>query len=381
MYDVRKAFSHGKMSNRLSSEAEFSSLMKIEYIHFFVEDAEAWYSWFIHVLGFAEVSHNVNSCYPLGKDTLEACTKVVESGSIRFILSSPTTSTSPVAEFLQHYPPGVVDVAFVVDDIEDIINRAQNHHTQILEPIEEYSLGEEVFKWCRVAAWGSLFHTLIEKKVNKTEENISQFGTDSFLKIDHVVLNVPLGGLKPAVAWYKEILDFHPQQAFNIQTKRSALHSQVMISPGGAVQLPINEPTTPNSQIQEFLNLNQGAGIQHIALATDNLTSAIAQLRQRGLAFLPVPATYYSQLSQRDGFSLSPAEMQAISQQQILIDWKPEMSNSILLQIFTQPIFTQPTFFFEFIERRYQAKGFGEGNFQALFEAIEREQVKRGSLN
>jgi 4-hydroxyphenylpyruvate dioxygenase len=353
--------------------------MKIEYIHFYVEDAEAWYSWFVHVLGFEEGSHN-NSCYPLGNRTLKACTKVVQSGSICFVLSSPTSSTSPVAEFLQKHSAGVVDVAFLVDDIEDIINISKNHDTPILEPIQDSPHGDEVTRWCRVGAWGSLSHTLIERQVEKTDEKSTQTNSTYFLGIDHVVLNVPVGELEHAVAWYKNILDFHSQQAFNIQTKRSALHSQVMISPGGAVQLPINEPTTPNSQIQEFLNLNRGAGIQHIALTTANLTSAIAQLRQRGLAFLPVPATYYSQLSQRSGFSLSPTEIQAISQQEILVDWKPELSESILLQIFTQPIFSQPTFFFEFIERRHQAKGFGEGNFQALFEAIEREQVKRGSL-
>ncbi|WP_041738895.1 4-hydroxyphenylpyruvate dioxygenase [Calothrix sp. PCC 6303] len=354
--------------------------MRIEYIHFYVEDAEAWYSWFIHILGFAEANQDVNCCYPLGKNTLEAYTKVVKSGSICFILSSPTSSTSPVAEFLRHHPPGVVDVAFVVDEIEGVMSRTKNQHTQLLQPIQECLFEDEVIRWCKVAAWGSLSHTLIERQIDRNEEEISSKNSAYFLGIDHVVLNVPLGGLENAVAWYKNILDFHPQQAFNIQTERSALHSQVMISPGGAVQLPINEPTTPNSQIQEFLNLNRGAGIQHIALNTANLTNAIAQLRQRGLAFLPVPATYYSQLSQRSGFSLSPIEIQAISQQEILVDWKPELSESVLLQIFTQPIFSQPTFFFEFIERRHQAKGFGEGNFQALFEAIEREQVKRGSL-
>jgi 4-hydroxyphenylpyruvate dioxygenase len=353
--------------------------MKIEYIHFYLEDAEAWYSWFVHILGFEEGSYD-NSCYPLGQDTLEACSKVVQSGSICFILSSPTSPTSPVAKFLQQHSAGVVDVAFLVDDIENIISSAENYDTPILQPIQDYHHGDGVTRWCRLAAWGSLSHTLIERRVEKTEKKITQANSTYFLGIDHVVLNVPVGELEHAVSWYQKILDFHSQQAFNIQTKRSALHSQVMISPGGAVQLPINEPTTPNSQIQEFLNLNRGAGIQHIALTTANLTSAIAQLRQRGLAFLPIPATYYSQLSQRSGFSLSPTEIKAIAQQQILVDWKSEISESVLLQIFTQPIFTQPTFFFEFIERRHQAKGFGEGNFQALFEAIEREQVKRGSL-
>ena len=135
-----------------------------------------------------------------------------------------------------------------------------------------------------------------------------------------------------------------------------------------------------NSQIQEFLDINRGAGIQHIALRTSNLKSAIAQFRARGLSLLSVPESYYTELKKRPGLPLSSQELAAIAQQEILVDWKEDAQNAVLLQIFTQPIFEQPTFFFEFIERRSQAQGFGEGNFRALFEAIESEQIKRGNL-
>ena len=203
--------------------------------------------------------------------------------------------------------------------------------------------------------------------------------------IDHLVLNVATGDLKPAVAWYGHILDFQPQQAFKIQSDRSALFSQVLISPDGNVQLPINEPASANSQIQEFLNLNRGAGIQHIALHTTNIVQAIAKFRACGLSLLPVPQSYYTQLKTKLTLPLLPEEFEAIAQQEILIDWKdtpePQRVTPLLLQIFTQPIFGQPTFFLELIERRSQAQGFGEGNFRALFEAIESEQIKRGSLN
>jgi 4-hydroxyphenylpyruvate dioxygenase len=159
-----------------------------------------------------------------------------------------------------------------------------------------------------------------------------------------------------------------------------------MVSGNGDVQLPINEPASANSQIQEFLNVNRGAGIQHIALRTRNIVHAIAQFRASGLSLLPVPKGYYLEIQQRKGLPLSTDELDAIAAQEILVDWKENTffgSNNIipvLLQIFTQPIFSQPTFFFEFIERRYQAQGFGEGNFRALFAAIENEQIKRGSL-
>ena len=198
--------------------------------------------------------------------------------------------------------------------------------------------------------------------------------------IDHIVLNVAVGDLEPAVAWYEKILGFRSQQAFTIQTDRSALHSQVMVSSNSCVQFPIDQPASPNSQIQEFLDLNRGAGIQHIALKTSNIVEAIAQFRARGVSFLPVPPAYYTQLQERLGIPISADELQSIAQQQILVDWQYPAPNALLLQTFTQPIFPQPTFFFEIIERRSQAMGFGEGNFRALFEAIEREQMKRGSL-
>ncbi|HAG82337.1 MAG TPA: 4-hydroxyphenylpyruvate dioxygenase, partial [Cyanobacteria bacterium UBA12227] len=202
-----------------------------------------------------------------------------------------------------------------------------------------------------------------------------------FTHIDHVVLNVAAGDLVRAVQWYKNVLGFQPQEQFTIQTENSGLCSQVMVHPVSGVQFPINEPTSPNSQIQEFLNVNGGAGIQHIALATDNIVDAIAQLRTWGVSFLDVPPSYYTQLQQRyPNIDLSLTEWQEIASQKILVDWQENSPHALLLQTFTQPIFKQPTFFFEVIERRLQAQGFGEGNFRALFEAIEREQLKRGSL-
>ncbi|HEY9645050.1 MAG TPA: VOC family protein, partial [Chroococcidiopsis sp.] len=200
--------------------------------------------------------------------------------------------------------------------------------------------------------------------------------------IDHAVLNVAAGDLSTAIAWYENAFGFRRQQGFTIQTAYSGLSSQVLVHPQGHAQLPINEPISPSSQIQEFLDCNRGPGIQHVALKTDNSLRAIADLRQRGLRFLPVPPTYYGQLRQRADFWLSELQWQAIAAQQLLIDWQPH-SQALLLQAFTQPIFAIPTFFFELIERRpcqltqNPAQGFGEGNFRALFEAVEREQRKR----
>jgi len=353
--------------------------MKIDHVHFYVEDAKVWRDWFVHHLGFQVVTDRISSFH--------TCTEVVKSGSVCFFLSSPLLPTSPVAEFLRQYPPGVADVAFAVEDVEGAIALAQLHGATILQPIQERQVGTAFFKCGKIAAWGGLTHTLIEKSfVTNTHDNGQMTNDNTFTAIDHIVLNVAVGELERAVAWYKKILDFQPQQAFKIKTNRSALHSQVMVSHNGSVQLPINEPASSNSQIQEFLDVNRGPGIQHIALRTTNLVSAIAEFRASGLSLLSVPQTYYSQLKQRPGLSLSPLELEAIAQQEILVDWQEytpvgrQQTAPLLLQIFTQPIFEQPTFFFEFIERRFQAKGFGEGNFRALFEAIESEQIKRGTL-
>ncbi|MCC5655465.1 4-hydroxyphenylpyruvate dioxygenase [Nostoc sp. XA010] len=350
--------------------------MKIDHVHFYVEDAKVWRDWFIHHLGFHAVADRISSFH--------TCTEVVKSGAVCFFLSSPLLRTSPVAEFLRQYPPGVADVAFAVEDVESAIALAQKHGATILQPIQERLVGTELLKCGKIAAWGGLTHTLIERSLVFDKGQMTNDNT--FTAIDHIVLNVAVGELENAVAWYGKILDFQPQQAFKIKTNRSALHSQVMVSHNGSVQLPINEPASKNSQIQEFLDVNRGPGIQHIALRTTNLVSAIAQFRASGLSLLSVPQTYYSQLKQRPGLSLSPLELEAIAQQEILVDWQEstplEGGNiaPLLLQIFTQPIFEQPTFFFEFIERRFQAQGFGEGNFRALFEAIESEQIKRGTL-
>lgn len=366
--------------------------MHIDHVHFYVEDAEAWRNWFVQVLGFKNIRHWSNA---------NTHTELVQSEAISFRLSSPLTPESPVAQYLRHHPAGVADVAFQVANLDAMLAHATAIGTVILQPAQiDRSSGESV-KTAQVQGWGDLKHTLVEKitplssavelfwRNVSTPVSIPQSSIPTPLSaIDHIVLNVGVGELEPTIAYYENLFGFQRQQAFSIRTDRSALCSQVLKHPNGAVQFPINEPASSGSQIQEFLDLNRGAGIQHIALQTPDAVETIAQLRQRGLPFLTVPSTYYDQLQQRSGFLFSPEELQGIQNQEILVDWKDENSQAALLQAFTQPIFEQPTFFFELIERRtywkhqrhQQAQGFGEGNFQALFEAIEREQMKRGSL-
>lgn len=377
-------------------------VMKIDHVHFYVEDATASRHWFEQTLGFQAVGAIAND---------HTLTEVVRHGSIDFVLSSPLHFASPVAQFLQHHPPGVADVAFLVQDLASVMARAIAQGAKVLQPMQQQSQRQGCLQWSQIAAWGSLRHTLLQRSGITSLLPSDNAGDDleqipprikpwrasqkgelgepssalTFTQVDHAVLNVGMGELEPAIAWYEKVLGFQPQQQFAIQTKYSGLRSQVLVHPEGGAQLPINEPTSATSQIQEFLDLNRGPGIQHIALQTQDIVKAIAQLRAQGLSLLPVPSTYYTQLQERPGFDRAATDWQAVTKQQILVDWQSEVSPALLLQTFTQPIFSQPTFFFELIERQVyrrngqerQAQGFGEGNFRALFEAVEREQLKR----
>lgn len=374
--------------------------MHIDHVHFYVEDARAWRDWFIHILGCQSLAAGTSS---------HTHTEIVGMGGICFALSAALTDNSPVAQYLRLHPPGIVDLAFRVTELEVVLNRAIAHNAKLLQPLQVTAQRQGCTKWAQISGWGGLRHTLVEAtfaalpilahagadRVDsvwvKTASSDHRAGADAvtFVAIDHVVLNVSTGDLEQAISWYEKTLGFQRQQSFAIQTKYSGLCSQVLTHPEGTVQMPINQPAAASSQIQEFLDINRGSGVQHLAIQTTNVVQAIAQLRQKGLVFLPVPATYYSQIRQRPGFCLSETLWSAIADQEILVDWQEDHPEALLLQAFTQPIFDQPTFFFELIERqRYrvnqdyrQAQGFGEGNFRALFEAIEREQMKRGSLS
>jgi 4-hydroxyphenylpyruvate dioxygenase len=357
--------------------------MNIAHIHFYVENASTWRNWFTQTLGFQPIDSFAS---------VHTQTEVIQSDRVRFLLSSAKTPESPVFAYLQAHPPGVADVAFRVADLDGAIAQATAAGTQLTRSPYELEQPEGYLKAAQIQGWGDVRHTLVQDRVQDRVQNSAEpQGIEAIpmpLEIDHVVLNVEQGNLGRAIDWYEKAFGFQRRQAFAIQTERSGLCSQVLIHPAGNAQLPINEPASSGSQIQEFLDFNRGAGIQHIALRTSGIVEAIARLRHQGLAFLAVPSRYYEQLRQRPGFPLTEVELAAIAAQEVLVDWQSDRPQAVLLQTFTQPIFSQPTFFFELIERRWywwnqqqqQAQGFGEGNFRALFEAIEQEQLKRGSL-
>ena len=240
----------------------------------------------------------------------------------------------------------------------------------------------------QVAGWDGIVHTLVQAPPSPAASPSAaspSADSDWALDIDHAVINVPRGQLQAAVAWYCCTFGFEPQQQFDIQTAQSGLHSQVLTHPQGRAQMPINEPSTTNSQIQDFLAENRGTGVQHVALRTTNLLATVEQLQVCGLQRLSVPHDYYDQLRNRPGYCPQLLDWHGVRRQQVLVDWPVTQPQALLLQTFTEPMFEQPTFFWELIERRQYrqagqcqlAEGFGAGNFQALFEAVERRQHHR----
>ncbi|MEM9807725.1 MAG: VOC family protein [Cyanobacteria bacterium P01_D01_bin.56] len=347
--------------------------MKIDHIHFFVEDAISQRRWFTRYLGWTPVN------------TLILPDRIVEILHYRntpFLISSPRTIDSPVAKYLQCHPPGVADIAIAVDNVASMFNRvkAKLHRsgaiTTILNHLAELRHQAQPPIWTKIEGWPGLQHTLVEyQSPPRRRLNVPNAQDLSTPAIDHIVLNVPTGQLQAATTFYQELFSLKKQQSFKIQTERSGLNSQVLFSPANQIYFNINEPTSSNSQIQTFLDANRGAGIQHIALHSDPIVATVATLRRGGMPMLSVPETYYDRLLQRlkpDAMApVSPTEWQQIVEQQILIDWQPKQPESLLLQIFSKPIFSKNHFFFEFIERRQAVQGFGEGNFLALYQAIE----------
>lgn len=359
--------------------------MNFEYLHLFVKNAAIWRDWFIQKLDFWPIS---------GAAIQHLGEFAVRHDQILILISSERSAKPEVRQFLQRYSEGIGDVAFHVQNLDAVVAHFKRVGGCLTQPIQLFPTSEGNLRWCQVKGWGSIFHTLIEsaeaKLVTLSDPQIAAkpAATLPWLAIDHAVLNVPPGDLAKAVTWYEKLLGFVPQQQFVIETPRSGLRSIVLKHPDGDATLPINEPTSANSQVQEFIDAHRGAGVQHVALKTRNLVQTIARLRNQGLSFLSVPEAYYQQLRSRAGYWNDADDWSAIAEQQILVDWPPEEPRTRLLQTFTRPLFDQPTFFWEFIERQSRqtpnglklAEGFGEGNFQALFEAIEREQQLRGSL-
>jgi len=367
--------------------------MEIDSVHFYVSNANNTSMWFVNHLGFAVVDRYQDE---------QNLTIAIFCTSVLVVISSPLQNQGVVADYLDRHAEGIVDISFRVQDLRALVQKQKRCFRDVL--IQDIRKDDQVF-YSLIKGWDSLRHTLLTTKIvhgcyslpngdlrilpaiKQVKDLCLQKSLLQFTQIDHVVLNVAKDQLTEAVDYYQTLFDWRVQQTFQIATQNSGLSSQALIDATGRVQFNINEPSTINSQIQEFLDLNHGAGIQHLALRSLDLIADVAKMRDRGVDFLPIPNAYYTRLEQKildlENCCLVP-DLSSMAKQAILLDWErsnPDQQDrdAFLMQIFTKPILSQPTFFLEFIERRRQAKGFGEGNFQALFTAVEAEQITSSS--
>ncbi|MGD1864326.1 MAG: 4-hydroxyphenylpyruvate dioxygenase family protein [Phormidesmis sp.] len=330
--------------------------MYFHHLHFYVKDAAFWEAWFRHKLGFHPALPPVLSPGAITQakaPSLEPT--ILTQGNIEIRLSVPQHAPH-VAQYLSQHPPGLADIAFATTQFDAVFATAQQQGAALLAPVSRLPSGQ---RQCQLQGWAHLRHTLIEVSADWLQgQNPSQkplqkltppsdaaqsdtaqsetLPSNLLSLIDHVVINVPQGELSAAVRWYQTVFGLQFGQSFEINTANSGLRSQVLVHPEGTLQLPINEPSSANSQIQEFLHHNRGAGVQHVALRAQDAVGAIAHFRSQGLQLLDVPLTYYEDLNERSDCPLR--DLSAISKQQLLLDWNSSGEQGMLLQTFTRPI-------------------------------------------
>ncbi len=347
----------------------------IDHIEFFVDDVDKWAHYHSETLGLCQRARGDVSTGLKGRRAV-----VVGQGRVNFLFAEPqgeSAEANAIRAFLDKHGCGVRDVAFRVDDVAEALKHADATGCQIVRDLDK----EQYFTAGSIAAYGDTLHTFIHREQQGSfapgYENVPggiEFSDIHIMMIDHIVANVEV--MDEWVDFYARVFGFDETAHFDINTGRSALMSKVVGDLDGYIRLPINEPSSKNSQIQEFLDEFKGPGVQHIALLTSHIVDTVLEMRRLGVQFLDVPDTYYEALPGRVGEIQE--NLQDVQRARILVDRDRE--DGYLLQLFTKPIFERPTLFYEIIQRRGNSVGFGEGNFQALFEAIEREQQKRGTL-
>jgi 4-hydroxyphenylpyruvate dioxygenase len=313
---------------------------------------------------------------------------VLESGSARFVLRGPVTGSSELARHVAAHGDGVIDLAIGVPSVHEAFRYAVARGARAVEwPHLEEDAHGKVAK-AAIATYGDTRHSLIERSdyagpylpgYVAAEPLVAPPAEPFFTGVDHCVGNVELGLMDHWVDFYHQVMGFTNMKEFvgdDIATEYSALMSKVVADGSRKVKFPINEPAVgkKKSQIDEYLEFYGGPGVQHIALITDDIVSAVRRMRAAGVSFLPTPDSYYDTLGQWVGDTR--VRLEELRELRILAD---RDEDGYLLQIFTRPVQDRPTVFFELIER-HGSEGFGKGNFKALFEAIEREQEKRGNL-
>lgn len=366
---------------------DFLPLLGTDYVELYVGNAKQAAHFYKTAFGFQSLAYR-----GLETGSKDAVSYVLKQGKIRLVLTTPLHSKSSINDHLRKHGDGVKVIALCVDDARaahaETTKRGAKSYFTPKKSQDEHG----VIITSGIYTYGETVHVFVERKNYKgvffpgyEVWNSTYNPPSSGLRfIDHIVGNVGWGQMDIWVQWYEEVMGFVNFLSFDdkqIHTEYSALMSKVMSNGNGRIKFPINEPAEAEkrSQIEEYLDFYEDSGVQHLAVATDDIITTVKQLKKNGVEFLPPPPkTYYDAIPSRLGahMKLMKEDISTLKELSILVDADEE---GYLLQIFTKPIEDRPTLFFEIIQRM-GAKGFGAGNFKALFESIEREQANRGTL-
>ncbi len=363
---------------------DFLPLKGIDHVEFWVGNARQAAAYYRALWGFTPVAFS-----GLETKVRDRASYVMVQNGIRFVFTAPLTPDGEIAEHVRAHGDGVHDIAFAVDDAESAWRETTSRGAiSALIPSELEGGEDGTLRKSSIRTYGETLHSFVDRSdyhgvfapgYRKIKATAPAAGGLSLQEVDHCVGNVELGQMDTLVDYYRDVLGFAQLIHYDdkvIHTEYSALMSKVMTNGNGRVKFPINEPAAgkKKSQIQEYLDWYRSPGCQHIALRTEDIVGTVRRLRESGIEFLGLPHEYYATLADRVGDVGVPID--TLEELGIEADRDEE---GYLLQIFTRPVQDRPTFFFEIIER-HGSRGFGVGNFKALFEAIEREQAKRGNL-
>ncbi len=354
----------------------------IDHLELFVGNAAQAAYFYTHAYGFTETAY----C-GLETGSRDRVSHVLQQGRIRLVLTGTLTGEDEIADHHKRHGDGVHSIALSVPDAAAAYEYATAHGARGIRTPYELSDEHGTARLASVATYGETQHLFVERADYSgaflpgfAARGAAPTGPDGLLVgIDHVVGNVELGHMEEWVHYYERVFGMTELIHFSdeaISTEYSALMSKVVTDGSGRIKFPINEPAQGKrkSQIEEYLDFYRSAGVQHIALSTTDIVKTVSELSERGVEFLPIPGSYYADVPGRIGdIEEDIADLRRLG---ILVDRDDE---GYLLQIFTRSVGDRPTVFFELIER-HGARGFGEGNFKALFEALEREQDRRGNL-
>ena len=355
-------------------------LKKIHHVELWVGNARQSSYFYRKAFGFSQLAYS-----GLETGNRDIASYVLSQGKVRFVISTPLRPDHPAAEHIRKHGDGVHDVALEVEDADFAFAEAVRRGAKPVTEPHDVKDEHGTVRRASIQTYGDTIHSFISMKDYKGSflpgyETAEIAGESAgLLVVDHIVGNVELGGMNQWAEWYSKVMGFSRYITFDdkdISTEYSALMSIVMSDDNKVVKFPINEPAPgrKKSQIDEYLDWYGGPGVQHVAILCGDIIETVTRLKANGVEFLSVPDSYYDELEARVGTIDEP--MKKLRELKILVDRDEE---GYLLQLFTRPVEDRPTLFFEIIQRK-GSRGFGKGNFKALFESIEAEQARRGNL-